>query len=187
MQLDDVAEKSAENLLNEIEKSKKQPFHKFLYALGIRHVGEHVARLLAQNHSDINSLKKASQNELEEIDEIGPEVAKSIASFFRDNQNRQTLKRFEEQGLELENQMASPGSDQLKGMKIVFTGELENWTRDEAEELVEKLGGRATSSVSSETDYVVAGPGAGSKLEEAKKEDLPILDEDAFKEMIGAD
>ena len=186
MQLDDVAEKSAKNLLDEIEKSKKQPLHKFLYALGIPHVGEHIARLLAQNYSDMNSLKKADQGELQEIDEIGPEVAKSVASFFSDNQNRETLKRFEKQGLELENPMASSGSDQLKDMKIVFTGELENWTRDEVKEIVEKLGGRATSSVSSETDYVVAGPGAGSKLEEAKKEDVPVLDENEFKEMIGA-
>lgn len=186
MQLHDVAEKSAKKLLDEIENSKKQPLHKLIYALGIPHVGEHMARLLAKNYSNLNSLKKADESELQEIDEIGPEVAKSVASFFSDKQNLATLKRFEEHGLELENPMVSNGSDQLKDKKIVFTGELENWTRDEVKELVEKRGGRATSSVSGETDYVVAGPGAGSKLEEARKEDVPVLDENEFKEMIGA-
>ena len=183
-ELDDIADKSAGNILEEIEKSKENPLDRFLFALGIPHVGSHISRVLTSNFETLEDLVRADQTELQQIDEIGPEVAKAIVSFFDNNENLDDIRRMQKAGLTLQNPNAGEQEQPLKGLKFVFTGNLEEWTRDEVKELVEGLGARATSSVSGETNYVVAGPGAGSKLDEAKEHNVKVLDENEFKELI---
>jgi len=183
-ELDDIADKSAGNILEEIEKSKENPLDRFLFALGIPHVGSHISRVLTSNFETLEDLVRADQTELQQIDEIGPEVAEAIVSFFDNNENLDDIRRMQKAGLTLQNPNAGEQEQPLKGLKFVFTGNLEEWTRDEVKELVEGLGARATSSVSGETDYVVAGPGAGSKLDEAKEHNVKVLDENEFKELI---
>jgi DNA ligase (NAD+) len=184
--LDRYAEKSAQNLLREIEQSKEKSLARFLYGLGVPLVGEHVTRVLVRRYRTLDDLMAASQEELESIHEIGPQVAHNIVTFFEAEQNRRVIQEMREAGLELENPMfAGSGEAQpLAGLTFVFTGELERWTRDEVKRYVERLGGRATSGVSGETDYVVAGPGAGQKLEQARERDVPVLDEDEFVALV---
>lgn len=182
--LDDIAEKSAENLMTEIENSKKKPLDRFLFALGIPLVGQHMSRVLAENFSSLDGLKEAEKQSLMDIDEIGPEVASAITTFFKNEDNLEDIQRIIDAGLELENPYAQAGSRPLDGLTFVFTGNLDTWTRDEVKELVEQKGARATSSVSSKTDYVVAGPGAGSKIDDAEEQGVPILDEEEFKDLL---
>jgi len=111
-------------------------------------------------------------------------VARSIATFFSEERNYETIARIREAGLRLKNPFAKREQEPLEGLTFVFTGSLNRWTRDEVKRMVERLGGRATSSVSGETDYVVAGPGAGSKLEEAEEHDVPVMDEQDFVEFL---
>ncbi len=184
LSLEGYGEKSADNLLGEIEDSKEQTLPRFLYALGIPHVGVHMARVLAQNFNTLDDIMDADASELEEVHEIGAEVARSISTFFSEKKNRDVIQELTDTGIKLHNPLAERGDMPLEGMKFVFTGSLEECSRDDAKRLVEERGGRATSSVSSETDYVVAGPGAGSKLDDAKKHDVPILDEEGFKEFL---
>jgi DNA ligase (NAD+) len=184
--LERYASKSAQNLLDEIEGSKEQTLDRFLIALGIPLVGEHVTRLLAQHYRTLDEIMAASKEDLLALRGIGPEVAQSIAAFIGEAHNRQEIQALRDAGLTLTNPLyAGEEADApLQGLRFVFTGELERWTRDEAQRLVEHLGGRATSSVSGQTDYVVAGPGAGSKLDEARQRDIPVLDEDEFAQLI---
>ncbi len=184
LSLERFAEKPAENLLREIDESKVQTLPRFLYALGIPQVGEHMAQVLARHFETLADLRRASAEDLQQIDEIGPEVAHSITTFFAEDKNREVIQELWEAGLSLHNPYAREEAQPLKGLTFVFTGSLERWTRDEVKGRVEQLGGRATSSVSGETDYVVAGPGAGSKLDEAKKQDIPILNEEEFVDFI---
>jgi DNA ligase (NAD+) len=180
LSLERFAEKSAQNLLQEIEDSKEQTLPRFLYGLGLPLVGEHLARVLAQHFQTFDDLRNAPESELEAIDEVGPQVAHSIASFFQEEENQQVLQEILDAGLELTNPYGEERPQPLLGVTFVFTGSLERWTRDEVQQYVEQLGARATSSVSGETDYVVAGPGAGSKLDEAQERDIPVLDEEEF-------
>jgi DNA ligase (NAD+) len=184
--LDRYAEKSARNLLREIEESKETTLPRFLYGLGIPLVGEHLVRVLARQYATLDDLMAAPAEELKAIDEIGPQVAHSIVAFFDEEENRRTIGEIRDAGLALENPLREQGAQPLAGLTFVFTGELARWTRDEAKRFVSRLGGRATSSVSGETDYVVAGPGAGSKLEEARARDIPVLDEDEFVATVEA-
>jgi DNA ligase (NAD+) len=185
LSLERYAEKSAQNLLDEIESSKEQALDRFLYALGVPLVGEHATRVLARQYETLDDLMTASGEELESIHEIGPELARSIVTFFGARQNRRVIEEMREAGLSLENPMfAGKGAQPLAGLTFVFTGELERWTRDEVERYVERLGGRATSSVSGETDYVVAGPGAGQKLDEAHARGVPVMDEEEFEAFV---
>jgi DNA ligase (NAD+) len=186
--LERFADKSAENLLSEIEDSKEQTLARFLCALGIPLVGAHVATVLAQQHGTLDDLMEASEEGLRQIREMGPQVAHSIVTFFDEEQNRQVVERIQDAGLTLSNPLHNAEKDErpLEGLTFVFTGTLDRWTRDEVQRYVERLGGRATSSVSGETDYVVAGPGAGSKLDEAPQRDLPVMDEEAFVEFVEA-
>ncbi|MFO7606939.1 MAG: NAD-dependent DNA ligase LigA [Desulfurivibrionaceae bacterium] len=180
------AARSAENLYNSIQQAKKTTLSRFVYALGIPLIGEHLAGVLASHYENLDKLQKADEKELRTIAEIGPEAASSIAAFFRERHNVQAVEEMGRAGLTLENPLYSGkrGELPLAGLKFVFTGALEGVTRDEAKGLVERLGGRATSRVSSETDYVVAGPGAGAKLEEAKNLKIPILSEEEFQEFL---
>ncbi len=184
--LERMGEKSTDNLLAEIAKSKQQTLPRFLYALGIPLVGEHLARVLAEDFETLDDLMQASQEELQQINEIGPEVANSIVRFFSDSKNRSVIAEILQAGVKLGNSLYKTKSEQLplQDLTFVFTGSMERWTRSESKALVESLGGRATSSVSQQTDYVVAGPGAGSKLDEAKKHNVPVMDENQFAEFI---
>ncbi|MEJ5377891.1 MAG: NAD-dependent DNA ligase LigA [bacterium] len=181
--LERMAHKSASNLLEAIARSKEPPLERFYYALGIRHVGEHLARVLAKHYPDPRQLMKAQQQELTIIRDIGPKVAQSLVSFFQEPQNRKVVERL----LELGVRPVPPqegASSPLEGKTIVFTGSLSSMTRSEAQALVERLGARASSSVSSKTDLVVAGPGAGSKLQEARKLGIRVISEEEFLKMV---
>lgn len=184
--LEGYAEKSAENLHQAIQQARKTTLARFIYALGIPLTGEHLAGVLAAHYEKLGDLQKAGEEELRAIPEIGPEVAGAIAAFFGERHNVQAVEEMRREGLTLENPLYSGkgGERPLAGLKFVFTGALEGLTRDEAKDLVERLGGRATSSVSSETDYVVAGSGAGAKLEEARDLKIPILSEEEFQEFL---
>ncbi|MFW5708809.1 MAG: NAD-dependent DNA ligase LigA, partial [Chloroflexota bacterium] len=181
MQLEGFGEKSAGKLLDEINNSKQHTLARFLYALGIPLVGGHTARVLAANFKTLDDLMSADEDSLRSIDEIGGEIAASIKTFFSDGHNRDVIEALLDNGLQLENPAAEQGGARpLGGLTFVFTGELERWSRDEVKALVERLGGRATSSVSSQTDYVVVGSGPGSKLDSAAEHETSTMDEDEF-------
>ncbi|MGD9374514.1 MAG: NAD-dependent DNA ligase LigA, partial [Anaerolineae bacterium] len=184
LSLEGYADKSAQNLLDEIEASKETTLARFLYGLGIPLVGEHMVRVLAGEYETLDGLMATSQEDLEEIDEIGPEVARSLVAFLAEEENQQIIEEIRDAGLSLTNPYAAERDQPLDGLTFVFTGELDRWTRDEVQRFVEQLGGRATSSVSGQTDYVVAGPGAGSKLDEAQERDIPVLDEKEFTDFV---
>jgi DNA ligase (NAD+) len=184
MTLDDVKDKASQNILDELEESKDQTLDRFIYALGIPLVGKHMSRVLCRHFPDLDHLQEVDEDKLREIYEIGPEVARSVVAFFSDKNNRDDIQRILDAGVKLKNPLSKQKKQPLEGLTFVFTGELESWTRDEAHKLVEENGGHASSSVSSKTDYVIAGPGAGSKLEQAKKQDIEILDEDEFKRIL---
>jgi len=182
--LEGFAAKSARQLHAAIQETKKPRLDRFLYALGIRHVGQRIAQILAEHFKGLDALKKADVEDLKRIAEIGPEIARSVADFFARRANRAVLDRLKDSGVEVQPMPAGEKSQPLKGKKFVFTGALENYTRSEAERTVEDLGARATSSVSGETDYLVVGENPGSKREEAEKLDVKILDEKAFIDLV---
>ncbi len=183
VQLERMAEKSAQNLLDEIEESKEQGLSRVLYGFGIRYVGSHMSNVLADNHSSIDELLEEDEEDLLEIDEIGPETAESIVQFFSDEQNRDMIQELKNLGVNMESERAVT-EDFLEGKRFVFTGALDNYTRNEASELVEKFGGRVTSSVSGVTDFLVVGENPGSKLDTAQEEGTTILEEEDFIEMV---
>lgn len=180
------AEKSAENLVDAIEKSKERSLARFIYALGIPNVGEHIARVLADKFKSLENLIAASEEELLSIYEIGPEIADSVTSFFKEKRNVKEIEKMRKLGVKAvvtKEKKEKPGV--LKGKSFVFTGGLKDFTRGEAKRIVEELGGRATSTVNDSTDYVVVGDKPGSKYEKAKKLGLTILSEDEFKKVVG--
>ncbi len=181
--LERYADKSAQNLLDEIAASLKQDLDRFVYALGIPLVGSATARLLAQHFATLDALMGADEAALTAIDDIGPEVAHSIVAFFEDDDNRRVIDDIRDAGLTLTNPYAADEAP-LEGLTFVFTGSLDDWTRSAVQRFVEQHGANATSSVSGNTDYVVAGPGAGSKRDEAEERDIPVLDENAFHELL---
>lgn len=183
--LERMADKSAQNLLDALEASKNRDPARVLYALGIRHVGEHVARVLIEAFGSIERLAGASEEELTATYEIGPEVARSVKTFFEQEENRRVIEKLKAAGVQfgVSEEKAEPMP--LEGKRFVFTGALERFTREEAESLVERLGGRATSSVSKKTDYVVAGRDAGSKLDKARALGVRVLSEEEFEALVG--
>jgi DNA ligase (NAD+) len=186
LKLDRLADKSASNLIAAIERSKQTTLPRFLYALGIRHVGEHVADVLAREYSDWQALQHAGYEELQGIHEIGPRIAQSIVAFFQDTGNQGVLEKLHRGGV-CATPLQRPAVDQsLRGKTLVFTGELQTYTRAEAKRLVEARGGRVTSSVSRSTSYVVAGADAGSKLDQAHKFGLSVLTEDEFQALLSS-
>ncbi|MFY0683717.1 MAG: NAD-dependent DNA ligase LigA [Balneola sp.] len=182
--LERMAEKSAQNLIDGIAKSKTQPFEKVLYALGIRFVGKTVAKDLAKAFKNLEGLKSASDEELLAVDSIGPRIAESVIDFFENEVNEKIIARLQEAGLQFEIEESILASNILEGKKIVLTGSLPTLTRNEAKELIEKHGGKTASSVSKNTDYVLAGESAGSKLTKAQELGIEILDEEQFLSMI---
>ncbi len=182
--LDRQADKSAEKLLDAIERSKTPSLDKFIFALGIRHVGEQTAKILAGHFGSMENLMKAHTDDLTALNEIGPEIAQSIVEFFAENKNRKVMEKFQLAGV-------SPRSDDmasdtiLQGKAFVFTGSLESMGRNEAKALVESLGGVVQSSVTGKTSYVVAGSEPGSKLDKARQQGITIISEKDFLKLIG--
>jgi len=184
--LERKAEKSAQNLIGQIEDSKGRTLGRLLFALGIRHVGVHVAEILASRYKDIWAVSEASEDELSAIDGIGPIVSHSIVAFFANAANVKIIKKLEKSGVNLKRlkEEEPSGEQPFAGKTFVFTGELKGYTRPEAEGLVKKLGAKAAGSVSKLTSYVVAGEAAGSKLKKAKELGVEVLSEDEFNNMI---
>jgi DNA ligase (NAD+) len=181
-----MAKKSASNLLSQIEASKSRDLSNLIYALGIRHVGERTAGILAHELGSLEKLMEASVEELDAIPEIGLTVAESVRDWFDDEGNRALCDRLRAAGIKTEAERQSGGQvdERFAGKQFVLTGTLTSFTRDEARALIEARGGRVNSSVSKKTDYVVAGEAAGSKLDKAESLGVTVIDEDEFKGML---
>ena len=182
--LERMAEKSAQNLIEAIEKSKSAGLARLLHALGIRHVGQRAAMILARHFHSMTKLQNAKQEDLEFVMEIGGTVAESLAVYFKQISNQEEIKRLAECGVEVEITGESVGTA-LSGKQFVLTGSLESLTRDEAKEKIAALGGRVTATVSKKTDYVVVGTDPGSKVEKAKKLGIEVVTEKKLKQMLG--
>lgn len=185
IEMDRLADKSAENLIASLEKSKNTSLDRLLFALGIRHVGEHVSRILAREFKSLDEMARVEKDALLLIRDIGPEVAGSIIRFFHEPQNLAVLEKLKSAGLQL-TVTAREAQSNLAGKSFVFTGTLKSLVRDEAKRLVLVKGGVVHSSISPKTDFVVAGEAAGSKLDKAIAHNLTILTEEQFLEMIGS-
>jgi DNA ligase (NAD+) len=189
LQLERMGEKSADNLLAAIERSKSAGLERLLFGIGIRHVGEKAARVLAQSFGSMERLQSASYEELVALKDVGPKMAQSILDYLHDESMRQMIRQLSQVGVEMEaKQRIDPPEDApFLGKTVVLTGQLDSFDRARAAEIVTMLGGKVTGSVSTKTDIVIAGENAGQKLEKAqelvrtgKKSDLQILDEAAF-------
>ena len=183
--LERLADKSAQNLIEEIEKSKSAGLSRFLHALGVRHVGQRTATLLARKFRSLKRLQETDYDELEKIGEIGPVIAESLKAFLDRDTNQQEIVKLREQGILMEELGDfSETEGLLEGRQFVLTGTLSRFTREEAKEKIQSLGGRVTSTISKKTDYLVAGDSAGSKLEKARQLGIKILDEEALQKLI---
>jgi len=184
LQLERKGEKSAENVLAEIEASKKLPLERVIYGLGIRFVGERTAQFLAEHFGDLDAIMKASAEELEEVNEVGPRIAESIVEFFADEHNRKLVSDLRKAGLTFTGQKKEKGT-KLAGKTFVLTGTLARHTRDEAKKMIEDAGGRVSGSVTKKTDYVVAGSDAGSKLDKARELGVSVIGEEELEGLVG--
>lgn len=185
--LERFAEKSADNLIKSIENSRKVPFTRVLYALGIRYVGETVAKKIAMHLRSIDKLADSGIDELIEVEEIGDKIAESIFNYFNNEKNRELIYKLKKAGLqfEIKEEVLQNISDKLSGKSIIISGVFQNFSREEIKALIEKHGGKNASSISSKTDYLVAGENIGpSKLEKAQKLKIPILSEEEFINLI---
>ncbi len=183
-ELERMAEKSAQNLLDEIEASKKNSLARVIFALGIQFVGERTGQLLAENFSSLQEFAEATEEPLIEVPEVGPKVAASIVEFFSESANRQLIKKLEKAGVRPTAEKRVVKSAKLEGKSFVFTGGLANRSREEAGEIVKQHGGTVVSSVSKKTSYVVVGTDPGSKYDKAKELSVPILTEAEFEKLI---
>jgi DNA ligase (NAD+) len=184
-----MGKKSAQNLLDGIAASKERGLTRVLTGLGIRHVGEHVAELLAEEFGSMDKLMTASAERFAQVEGIGQERAESIHRFFQSTAGKKAIEDLRELGVKLtEDPRPSPaevGGNDLTGKTFVVTGTLAHFSRDEIEDLIKKLGGKVTGSVSKKTDYVVAGDKAGSKLDKARALGVTVLTEGEFEKLIG--
>ena len=184
VKLERMGRKSAQNLLDEIEQSRKITLDRLIFALGIRFVGERTASLLADHFGSMDKLAGADLEELESVFEVGPKVGASIHSFFREPRNRELLDRLRNEGLRFTQERKAAKATPLAGKTFVLTGTLAKFTREEAKEKIEQAGGHVTGSVSKKTDYVVAGSDPGSKLEKARTLGVEIIDEKQLESML---
>ncbi len=186
--LERMAEKSADNLLDAIEKSKKKSLAHLIYGLGIRYVGVHTSEVITRYYPTLDKFKKTNLEELIEINEIGPKIAESIVLFFKEKDNLDIIEKLRRVGLnfgqEEEKVKKEKEAQILTGKLFVLTGTLKDFTRSQAKEVINRLGGRVTGSVSKRTDYVVAGEDPGSKYQKAQKIGVPIINEEEFKKII---
>jgi DNA ligase (NAD+) len=186
LELERMGEKSADNLLEGLERARRTTLARFLIALGIRHVGEGVAELLARSFGDLDPLAAASQEELEAIEGVGPTIAESVARFFADPRNATEVRRLRQLGVTWEKRAPAPRPEgALSGKTLVLTGALEQITRAEAKARIQAAGGKVTATVSKKTDYVVAGSDPGSKLEKARELGVDVIDEAGLQELLG--
>jgi DNA ligase (NAD+) len=183
LSLERMGDKSAQNVLDEIENSKKLPLERVIFGLGIRFVGERTAQFLAEHFGSMDSLMNASQKELQEVNEVGPRITESIVEFFAEPRNKDLLKRLEKAGLTFTGKKKERGT-KLAGKTFVLTGTLAHYSRDEAKKLIEDAGGKVTGSVSKKTDYVVAGADAGSKLDKARELGVEVIEEREMERLL---
>jgi DNA ligase (NAD+) len=183
LSLERMGDKSAQNILNEIENSKKLPLERVIYGLGIRMVGERTAQFLAEHFGSMEALEEAGVEELQNVNEVGPRIAESIVEFFSIAANRKLVERLRQAGLTLSGQKKQRGT-KLAGQTFVLTGTLAHFTRDEAKKMIEDAGGKIAGSVSKKTDYVVAGADAGSKLDKAKDLGVKVIDEEEMQQLL---
>ncbi len=183
MALERMADKSAQNIIDAIDGSKEKPLAKFLFGLGIRHVGEHLSEMLARRFPKLEAFFDLSEGELRQVEEVGPQVAASIVRFFKDQKNRQSIERLRQAGVRVSGP-PDKGEGKLRGKVFVFTGTLKSYGREEARDAVESLGGVTASSVSKKVDFVVAGEDPGSKLDKAKELGIKVMTEEQFKKII---
>ena len=181
--LERMAEKSADNVITAIEASKTRPLWRFIAALGIRHIGGQSAQILAEHFGSLDRLMNATQEELADIDQIGPTMAESVFRYFRDSKNKFVIDELLAAGMKPE-QPKSRRSDKLAGKTIVITGSLENFTRQQIEQAIRQAGAKSSSSVSKKTDFVLAGSNPGSKLDKARKLGVRVIDEKEFMELL---
>ncbi|KAA3596331.1 MAG: NAD-dependent DNA ligase LigA [Calditrichaeota bacterium] len=187
-ELERMAEKSAQNLVDSIEKSKEKPFSKVLYSIGIRFVGQGTAKVLAKTFGSLEKLKSATLEELENTFEIGPKIAISVAEFFKDERNLELLEKLEKAGLSFsEEQKEGEKVAEFEGKTFVLTGTLPTLKREEAKELIENAGGKVSSSISKKTNFLLAGEKAGSKLAKAEKLGVKVLSEEEFLKMFSGE
>ena len=184
IQIERLGEKSIDNLLSAIETSKKKPFNKVLFALGIRYVGSGAANKLADHFLTLEQLSIASEEEIESVHEIGSSISKSVKRFFANTQNRKIIERLKKAGLNLVGEKKVNESNLFEGKSFVLTGTLSSMSRENAKEIIQRHGGAVISAVSKNTSYVVAGDSPGSKLDKAQKLGIPVLSEEQFLEMI---
>ena len=184
LSLERMGEKSAENILDEIKKSKELPLERVIYGLGIRFVGARTAQFLAEHFGSMEALASAGIDELQNVNEVGPRIAESIAEFFSIAANRTLVERLGEAGLVFKGAKKERGT-KLAGKTFVLTGTLAKYTREEAKKMIEEAGGRVSGSVSKKTDYVVAGADAGAKLDKAKELGVAVIDEKGMKDLAG--
>jgi DNA ligase (NAD+) len=183
-ELERMAEKSAQNLLDEIEASKKNSLARLIYALGMRFVGERTGQLLAEHFASLPKLADATVEELQEVGEVGPKVAQSVADFFSEPANRKLVDRLKDEGLKMTEKRAAPEDTRFAGKTFVFTGALARRSRDDGGAEVTRHGGKVSGSVSKLTDYVVVGVDPGSKYEKARSLGVTILNEEEFDDLL---
>ncbi len=185
LQLPGFKDKSADNLLQALELSRSQPFHRVLFALGIRHVGETIARLLVDHFGDVESIISASEEDMAAIQGVGPEIARSVRRYFDTAENLELVRRLQAAGLQFRSAAPSrPAAGPLAGRSFVITGTLPSLSRQQAKELIEQNGGVVRSSVSSQTDFVLAGADPGSKLDKARQLGIRVIDEAELRRMV---
>ena len=182
--LDRMADKSSSNLMDAITKSKANGLNRLLFGLGIRHVGVSAARISAATFKDMDNVKSAKLDQLQDIHEIGPVMAQSIFNFFRTKENENILKRLSDAGVNTKESDTLTENENFKGKRFVVTGSLEDFSRSKAEELISSLGGVVSSSVSKNIDFLVLGKEPGSKYDKARKIGINIIDEEQFKRML---
>jgi len=185
LELDRHGEKSAQNLIDALERSKNPPLDRFIYALGIRNVGEHIAKILSRELGSIEKLMAAQFEDLTAIHEIGPEIATTIVQFFHEPKNKIVMEKFSKIGVVPQKSATVAKNAPLQGKSFVFTGTMESMPRSEAKTIVEAMGGLVHSSTTGKTTYVVMGRDPGSKLDKARSLGITILDEEEFLRLIG--